>query len=276
MARPLRVLLYEAPYDPYYNLAFEEAFVRLRAAGVIGDDTLRIWRNENAVVIGYFQYAEEEVVLEEAEKIGAKIVRRFTGGGAVYHDLGNYNYAIALGRPQDIKDPLDYLYRVVLSSILKALEYLGLKPYRENINDIVVAGRKVSGTAATLRWGSLFLHGAILVSTNLDKLSRILRVPREKLADKGVSEVKYRVATLEQLLGRRISSKELIEAIVRGFEETLGFEAYMDVPSAAELKLAHLLYKRYSDYEWNYKRKPIHAYSDLEEEAKRIIESERR
>jgi len=78
----LRVLLYETPYDPHMNLAFEEAFARARATGVVGD-TLRIWRNSNAVVIGYFQEAAIEVNMSVAEARGIRVVRRFTGGCAV-------------------------------------------------------------------------------------------------------------------------------------------------------------------------------------------------
>jgi lipoate-protein ligase A len=91
----LRVLLYETPEDPYMNLAFEEAFVRVLSLRN-PCPTLRIWRNKNAAVIGYFQKADEEVKLDVASKYDVAITRRFTGGGAVYHDLGNINYAIAV------------------------------------------------------------------------------------------------------------------------------------------------------------------------------------
>ncbi len=251
MGSRLRVLLFETPEDPYMNLSFEEAFLIARERGWIEDDVLRIWRNANAVIIGYFQVAEEEVNLIETRKIGASIVRRFTGGGAVYHDLGNLNYAIAVKR-RDVKGGVDFLYNFLLKGALNALRNLGASPKLENINDIVANDRKVSGTAGTIRGDTYFLHGCLLVKTDLAKLSSLLRVSKVKLIDKRISSVKYRVANLCDVLERDISYKELVEALIRGYEELLGAEAYFDMPSSDELKLARALYKaKYTTPEWN-------------------------
>ncbi|RLF04946.1 MAG: lipoate--protein ligase family protein [Thermoprotei archaeon] len=268
--RELRVLLYETPHDPYMNLAFEEAFTRVRAADLTCD-TLRIWRNDSAVVIGYFQEAGIEVKLTEAKKLGIKVVRRFTGGGAVYHDLGNINFALAI-KTEGVKDPINYLYSHLIGGALRALELLGASPKLENINDIVVGRRKVSGVAASTRWGVYFLHGCILVDADLTVLARVLKVPREKLRDKGVSEVKYRVANLSEVLGRKLSYRELVEALIRGYEELLGAESYIDLPSRDEIKVAQLLYShKYSKNEWNLYRMPHSAFKDLEEELRRLL-----
>ena len=271
--RLLRVVLFETPHDPYTNLAYEEAIARLRGLGLI-EDTLRIWRNENAVVIGYFQYARKEVRLEEAEKIGARVVRRFTGGGAVYHDLGNYNYAIAVKPKSPPRDVIGYLYGWLIKGALRALEGFGLNPRLENINDVVIGDRKVSGTAATIRWGSFFLHGSLLVDTDLNILSRVLLVPTEKLRDKRVSSVKYRVTRLVDVLGRSLSPSELVEAFVRGYEELLGAEAVFTQPEKIELKVASVLRERYLSHEWNFERKPMSSFQDVEEKVKEIIEEE--
>ncbi len=265
MARLLRVLLFETPHDPYMNLAFEEAFARARGAGLV-DDTLRIWRNDRAVIIGYFQEAEGEVDMEEASKLGVKVVRRFSGGGAVYHDLGNVNYALAVdGRA--VPDPIGYAYTDLIRGVLGALRLLGCEPRVENVNDIVVGGRKVSGTAASFRWGACFIHGTLLLSVDLATLSRVLKPPKEKLLAKGVSEVKYRVANLSELLGRGLGYREVVEALVRGFEEALGAEAYFDMPSSEELSAARLLYEqKYSSPQWNLNRVPHSVFQKLEGE----------
>lgn len=265
MARMLRVLLFETPHDPYMNLAFEEAFTRARGAGLV-DDTLRIWRNDKAVIIGYFQEAEGEVDMEAASKLGVRVVRRFSGGGAVYHDLGNVNYALAVdGRA--VPDPIDYAYTSLIRGALGALRLLGCEPRVENVNDVVVGSRKVSGTAASFRWGACFIHGTLLLSADLAALSKVLKPPKEKLLAKGVSEVKYRVANLSELLGRELSYREVVEALVRGFEEALGAEAYFDMPSGEELRAAKLLYERkYSNPQWNLNRVPHSAFRELEEE----------
>ena len=263
--RRLRVLLYEAPENPYMNLAFEEAFARLRAAGIT-PDTLRIWRNRRAVIIGYFQRAEEEVHLDKARRLGVAVARRFTGGGAVYHDLGNINYAVALGpSPESTRDPIGYLYNYLVRGALNALRILGLNPHLENINDIAVGDYKVSGVAASYRWNAPFLHGALLVSTDLRVLSSILKVSRKKLEDKRVSSVKYRVTLIKELLGRPVRYSEVVGALVKGYEELLGAEAYYDLPWPEELEAARILYEhKYRLEEWNLQRTPAYRFREAE------------
>ncbi len=271
MTKRLRVLLFETPKDPYYNLALEEVLFLLHSKGIIKDDVLRIWRNENAVVIGYFQSPAEEVDLEYADKIKAIIVRRFTGGGAVYHDLGNINYAvITRGKTSSVREIYEYL----LGGILEALSMLGLNPWKENINDIVANNRKVSGTAASIKNSTLFLHGSLLVSTDLVKLSRVLKVSRKKLMDKGVSSVKYRVALLEDLLGRRIEYWEIIDAIVKGYSALLGSKPYYDLPTKLEVLVADkLYYGKYLKHEWNFERKSSHYFRDVYREIDELLKT---
>lgn len=269
-AREVRVLLYEVPDNPYMNLAFEEALARARGAGLV-PDTLRVWRNARAVVIGYFQLAREEVDLEEVGRAGAAVVRRFTGGGAVYHDLGNVNYTVAVGL-EGVGDPVEYAYSHLVKGLVNALELLGLKASLENVNDVVAEGRKVSGTAASFRWGSCFVHGTLLVDADLDTLSRLLKPPPEKLRAKGISGVKHRVANASELLGRRLSYWEVVKALVEGFERLLGAEAYFDVPTREELEAARLLYEgKYSRAEWNLERAPHSAFPEVEQGLREIL-----
>ncbi|MEM0460360.1 MAG: biotin/lipoate A/B protein ligase family protein [Thermofilaceae archaeon] len=269
MVRELRVLLYETPGDPFMNLAFEEALARARGAGLT-PDTLRIWRNARAVVIGYFQRAEEEVDLAEAERLKVSVVRRFTGGGAVYHDLGNVNYALAVGLPSS--DPEGYAYGYLLRGTLRALEKLGVGASVENVNDVVAAGRKVSGTAASFRWNCCFLHGTLLVDADLDALSRLLKPAVEKLSSRGISDVKRRVVNLSELLGVKPSYRRIVSALVEGFAELLGAEASFDLPLREELEAAELLYERkYRRVEWNLRRAPHSAFAGLEEEIRGVL-----
>ncbi len=267
----LRVLLFETPNDPYYNLALEESLFLLHSMNVIRDDVLRIWRNANAVVIGYFQRADEEVDMEHAGKYGISVVRRFTGGGAVYHDLGNINYAVITGRHGG---SIEDLYGHLLKGILGALRYLGLSAYVENINDIAIGGRKVSGTAASFRGNTWFLHGSLLVSTDLERLSSVLKISRKKLMDKHVSSVKYRVATLNDLAGRRYEYWEVIEALVKGYSELLGDEPVYDMPGNLELLVAGKLYRgKYLRDDWNLGRASSMKYRKVYDEIAETIKT---
>jgi len=251
----LRVLLFETPHDPYFNLALEEALFYIKSKRRDANPVLRIWRNYSAVIIGYFQKAEEEVKLDLAENLGIAVVRRFTGGGAVYHDLGNINYAIVID--QRSNDPLNELYGFLIDGILNALRKFGVEPRVENINDIAIGFGKVSGVAASFREGTLFLHGSLLVSTNLDVLTRVLKISEKKLADKKVNSVKYRVRLLEDILGRKITFSEIVEKIIRGYCDLLNLKPYYDMPEKLEIEAAKILYEeKYKKEKWNLGRSP--------------------
>ncbi len=271
-AKKLRVLLFETPENPWFNMAFEEALARIVSVGIIEEPCLRIWRNREAIVIGYMRNVEDEVNVELANKWGIPIVRRFTGGGAVYHDLGNINYTIVIKPREKIEKPINYLYSKLLNGILLALRKLGLNPYVENVNDIVVNGRKVSGTAATLFWNIAFLHGSLLVNTNLGKLRRILKIPPRSRFAREVSPVKYKVENISSFLGK-VSTKEVIENIISSYEELFKAEAFLDKPSSLELRLANLLFKeRYVKKTWNAKRRSVWEYRDLEVRIRTFLE----
>lgn len=267
----LRVLLYETPDDPYMNLAFEEALPRARGCG-ISPDTLRLWRNRRAVVIGYFQRAEEEVNLAEAERQGVKVVRRFTGGGAAYHDLGNINYAISLSLGErKVSNPVDFIFTELIRAPVEALRSLGFEASVQNVNDIIVDNRKVSGTAATVSWGSIFFHGAMLVSADLSALASVLKVPLKKLVDKGVSSVKYRVTNLAALRPGT-TANDVASALASSFAKVLGYDGVKyDLPTSEELEMAEILYTyKYSDRSWNMDRAPHRQFRRAEEELMRV------
>lgn len=262
--RELRVLIYEIPDNPHKSLAFEEAMWRSLRSDLV-PDTLRIWRHRNAVILGYFQLAEEEVNFERAKERGIDIARRFTGGGAVYHDLGCLVWSIAVKGPAG--GGTKFLYGDLLSGFTEALRILGVNAYIENVNDVVIdtpAGRrKVSGTAATLSGSYYLLHGTLLVETDLDILSSVLKVSRAKLADKKISEVKYRVANLNDAVGRRFHMSDIVDAIIKAYSKILGKRIVIDLPSKEELDLAQKLYEvKYSRPEWNLLRFPSKYFEE--------------
>ena len=267
----LRVLMFETPHDGYYNIAFEEALARARGCNII-DDTLRFFRNKNAVIIGYFQKAEEEVNLDYLKKIDAQLIRRPTGGGAVYHDLGNLNYSIAISydKAKSIS-PVDYIFSVLINGPINALNSLGFDARLENINDIVVNNRKVSGTAASTSWNALFFHGAMLLSTDMEKLSSVLKIPQKKLIDKGVSNVKYRVTNLFEI-NNKIGIDDIIKSFVNSYQQLLNYDdVYYSIPSKKEIEIASLLYEeKYTKHEWNYNRESHSKFQKLEEQLKEL------
>jgi lipoate-protein ligase A len=243
--------------DPYMNLAVEEAIPRMVGKGAV-PATVRFWRNPNAVVIGRFQCVELEVNVKVCKTYGIRIVRRFTGGGAVYHDRGNLNYAISVRNnhsliPNDILE----IYNILSMGVIEGLRLLQLNAKFAPVNNIQIDDKKISGMAASLNWGVVFLHGSLLVNTNLNVLSEVLDIPERQIAltVRGVRSVKKSVTTIRDEMGRDISMSEVKEALTKGFEDSYGIDLVEEKLTKEEEELALKLYEeKYIKDEWNFER----------------------
>jgi lipoate-protein ligase A len=256
MKNAWRLLEVEYRDDPFRNLAVEEAIPRMVGSGK-SPATVRFWHNSNTIVLGCFQSADLEVDFNACKETGTKVVRRFTGGGAVYHDGGNLNYAISLKKGNSLVpgDDLQMVFRKLSEGTVRGLRNLGVRAEFQPINDIQVDERKVSGAAGSIRWDAVFHHGCILVGSDLAVLGKVLKVPVAKLADKHVQSVRKRVTTVRDELGREVSTREVQDAIVRGIEEVYGVELEEGKMTAEEGVLADELFRtKYNLSEWNLER----------------------
>jgi len=247
--------LVDAEYrdNPFMNMAVEEAIPRMVGEGK-SPSTVRFWHNSNTIVIGCFQSARLEVNMEACKETGTEIVRRFTGGGAVYHDSGNLNYAISLrkGHPLVPGQNLQSVFEKLSEGSVQGLRDLGVEADFQPVNDIQVDGKKVSGAAGSIRWNTIFHHGCILVNSDLSILGKVLNVPRVKLEDRHVVSVQKRVTTVRDELGRDVSTREVQDAIVNGIESCYGVRVESGDLTKEELGLAEELYQtKYSRLEWN-------------------------
>jgi lipoate-protein ligase A len=239
--------------NPFMNMAVEEAIPRMVGKGK-SPSTVRFWHNSNTIVIGCFQSARLEVNMEACKETGTEIVRRFTGGGAVYHDNGNLNYAISLrkGHPLVPGQNLQSVFEKLSEGSVQGLRKLGVRADFQPVNDIQVDGKKVSGAAGSIRWNTVFHHGCILVNSDLSILGKVLNIPKAKLEDRHVMSVQKRVTTVRDELGRDASTKEVRDAIVDGIESCYGVRVEPGVLTKEELGLAEELYQtKYSRLEWN-------------------------
>ncbi len=252
-SRPWRLVDLEYRDDPFMNMSVEEAIPR-----AVGEDkapnTVRFWHNSNTIVLGCFQSAPLEVNFDACKETGTVVVRRFTGGGAVYHDAGNLNYAISLkkGHPLVPDADLQLVFRKLSQGAVEGLRLLGVNAEFQPINDIQVEGKKVSGAAGSIRWGAVFHHGCILVASDLAILGRVLNVPQVKLADRHVASVQKRVTTVRDELGRNVTTRDVRDGIVQGIESSYSVRLEEGTLTKSELSTAKELYDtKYSKSAWN-------------------------
>src|SRR5690348_5606890 len=242
--------------DPYRNMSVEEAIPRAVGEGA-APSTVRFWHHSNTIVLGCFQSAQLEVSFDACKETGTTVVRRFTGGGAVYHDAGNLNYAISLkkGHPLVPDTDLQMVFRRLSEGAVEGLRGLGVNAEFQPINDIQVDGKKVSGAAGSIRWGTVFHHGCILVASDLAILGRVLNVPRAKLADRHVASVQKRVTTIGDELGKNVTTRDVRDAIVHGIETAYNVRLEKGELSHSEMSTVKELYDtKYSSSKWNLER----------------------
>ena len=240
----------------FMNMAIDEAIMHCRAKGEV-QNTIRFYQwHPSAVSIGYFQSVEKEVNIDFCRKMEIDIIRRITGGGAVYHD---YNGEIAYSLIVDEKNPIipaDILksYEVICKGLEAGLRDLGVEAEFSPINDIVVKGKKISGNAQTRRYGVLLQHGTVLIDSNISTMFNALRISDEKISDKIIKNIEDRVTNLRRLLYREIAFEEVFFALKSGFEKTLQISLQKGDLTDNEQQLAFKLEKKFLDKNWIFRR----------------------
>ena len=237
-------------FDPWRNLALEELlFVSQPPDGL----TLYLWQNQNTVVIGKHQNAWRECRTQLLEQEGGRLARRSSGGGAVFHDLGNLNFTFLAPHP---------LYQVPRQKavIQKAVSSFGIRTCFTGRNDLVVdSGEKFSGNAFRQNNAFGLHHGTLLVDADLARLARYLAPSPEKLASKGVKSVRSRVVNLKSLQPS-LSISAMKQALCSAFEEE-----YTDatILSEQDLDLSRLpaLQEKYASWEWRMGKSPSFGLS---------------
>ncbi len=242
--------------DAPTQMAIDEAIAMARLRHET-PNTIRLYRwQPSAVSIGYFQSIQKEVNLEACQEYGVDIIRRITGGGAVYHDYGGeitYSLVAPETHPKMPKDILKS-YAAICGAIVNGLSHLGVDAEFKPVNDIAAGGKKISGNAQTRRHGVVLQHGTILVDSDIKRMFQVLRVSEAKISDKLIAAVEERVTNIRRYLEKEVTFNEARDALVKGFEESFDIELQPGHLTEEEEQLVKELHQKYSSRDWVYQR----------------------
>ncbi len=240
--------------DAEFNLALEQyVFEEMDRS----QEYFMLWQNANAIIIGKNQNAVEEINRRYVEEHRIQVVRRLSGGGAVYHDMGNLNFTFIV----DGQDAAHMDLHAFCRPIARALQQLGVDAQVNGRNDITIEGRKFSGNSQYMRKGRVMHHGTLMFDSDLSVVSECLKVSKDKIESKGIKSVRSRVTTIREHLpqDREISLEEFRTLLVQFMEEEAGsMERYTfteeDLRRVEEIRAA-----RYGRWQWNYGYSPRYS-----------------
>jgi lipoate---protein ligase len=231
---------------PAYTAACDEAMILARHERII-PNSLHLYRRALPTVsIGYFEKVEESVDMEAMKRRGVGLVRRVSGGSAIYTDPGQVIYSLVLDS-QMVPESPNATFELICKGVINAIQLLGLKAEFKPVNDILVSGRKISGSAQIRKWDVVLQHGTLLVDTDLDAMFDVL-----KPGKKGRS--KDSITSLAKELDNVPSMEKVKKALIDGFASAFGVEIVRgELTSYEEKKIEELLKERYGREEHTFR-----------------------
>lgn len=237
--------------DPEFNLALEQfVFDEMDHS----KEYFMLWQNDNAIIIGKNQNTVEEINRKYVEDHGIKVVRRLSGGGAVYHDLGNLNFTFIV----DGGDTSCMDLHAFCRPIARALQQLGVNAEVNGRNDITIEGRKFSGNSQYIRNKRIMHHGTMMFDSDLSVVSECLNVSKDKIESKGIKSVRSRVTNIREYLKEDITLEQYKELLIRFMEEEEPMERH-EFTSEELKRVEEIRAQRYGRWEWNYGYSPRYS-----------------
>ena len=246
-------------YNAFMNMAIDEALMKARIENHV-QNTLRFycWK-PSAVSIGRFQNIEKEVQLDNCRKHGVDIVRRITGGGTVYHDVEDEITYSVVANKKDLEAPdITAVYAKIYAGLAEAVKILGLRAdfNKGNVKtcpNLMVKGKKISGSAQSHKKGVVLQHGTLLVDVDLQKMFTSLRVPWARTCMEVVGVAERKITSIKKELGRHVSIEEAKKALVKGFQKALNMKLVRGELTLYEKELSEKLCKeKYATDNWNF------------------------
>ncbi|MBC2206509.1 lipoate--protein ligase [Listeria booriae] len=237
--------------DPTINLAVEE-FILTELD--LDEPVLLFYINQPSIIIGRNQNTIEEINTEYVAKNNIKVVRRLSGGGAVYHDEGNLNFSFIT------KDDGDSFHNFAkfTQPIVEALKKQGVNAELKGRNDLLIDGFKVSGNAQFATKGKMFSHGTLMLDLNLDNVVASLKVRKDKIESKGIKSVRSRVANISEFMEQKMTTEEFRDLLLLDLFDVENVKDVKEyVLTEADWEQIHAISeKRYNNWDWNYGKSP--------------------
>ncbi|WHX63138.1 lipoate--protein ligase [Peribacillus frigoritolerans] len=235
--------------DPRINLAIEEfALKHLN----IDETYLLFYINRPSIIIGRNQNTIEEINSDYVDEKGITVVRRLSGGGAVYHDLGNLNFSFIT------KDDGDsfHNFKKFTQPVVETLEKLGIHAELSGRNDILAEGKKISGNAMFSTKGRMFSHGTLLFQSEMDHIVSALKVKKDKIESKGIKSIRSRVGNIADFLKEPMSVEEFRSFLLQNIFKDNGKVTEYVLTETDWEKIHEISEDRYQNWEWNYGKSP--------------------
>lgn len=234
--------------DPQKNLAFEEYVFNQMDKD---ESYFLLWQNDNAVIVGKHQNTIEEINQEYIKENDIKVVRRLSGGGAVYHDLGNLNFTFIVNEAG--QEQFDF--QTFTRPLVEALKTLGVNAEFNSRNDLAIDGKKFSGNSQYAKRGRILHHGTILFNSNLATIQSALKVKQDKIESKGIKSVKSRVTNIVDYLDEDYTLEDFKAALLKAMFENDNLEMITLLEEEIQA-IEQLKTEKYATWDWNYGKSP--------------------
>ncbi len=244
--------IYNKNTNPYFNLACEEYILK-----EFNEECFMLWRNSPCIVVGKNQNTLSEINKDYVDKNNITIVRRLSGGGAVFHDLGNINFTFISNQKETFND-----FKRFTVPIIDALKQLNVNAEFSGRNDLTIDGKKFSGNAQYCYKNRVLHHGTLLFSANVKDISQSLNVKEKKFEGKAVKSVKSRVTNISSHLKSPMKVEEFIEFLMNYVVNNYAESKLYTLTEEDIKNISKLADEKYSTWEWNYGSSPKYSYKN--------------